>query len=228
MSETTEIFEHKELLSIIEENEITTIDLRIATKNNDEINWITISYPVKSLNLEKFFKNSDIQEFNPIIRGQKRSVATLNIQEAFIDLFLAHKTLVFLTHDKELYTLQEFQAKNATLYFEFELHTDTESNMFVLDVYRDVRGEIVAAMLDMGIKVVSHYQTYTLSHCIIVNFTGDLRTYIELKYKIRYIISMIANTYNIVLNTNKGVMKQLSFECELKEFSMLISQFSKN
>ena len=194
----------KELKEIILSQDIVMIDIRYINHNGD---WNSISYLSNHFN-ELFFKNYiyiDDIVLNP-----------LNKNRYFIDHFLSHKTLVFLTDIQSNIIKCDKNTKNFFYDLDFYIENDNDNenevnidNKYlspILDKFRDFRGEIIASLLDFKVDIVKHYHSdLPNKHTIVISKNKDSFVNLDSIQKVKYAILMTANAYNIKINTKKGI-----------------------
>ncbi|MDR2008740.1 MAG: hypothetical protein LBQ34_07220 [Alphaproteobacteria bacterium] len=126
-------------------------------------------------------------------------IKNIDLSSAFVEVFLAHKTLVFFADSLDL-----SDASSITNKYSFKLGN---SNTIPLaapdsDNYRDFLGEIVSSLLDIGEKVAYFYKDKDGFHSLVLTDSSKYS-----KTKLKYAITMVAKAYNVVIVKDCGIFK---------------------
>lgn len=178
-----------DIKKIIEEEDIINIDVR--NISDDGVKCVTFCSRFVINNLDFFFMKG--------YRSRELILGNLDLSSAFMEVFLAHKTLVFFADDMHHSNDQSYEKENK---YNFAI-IDNITPYWATpeqDNYRDFVGEVVSSLKDMGEKIRYFYADKDNMYSIILDS--------ESKYsleKVKYAILMVAKAYNININETKGV-----------------------
>lgn len=200
-----------DLDQIIKDNEIIAVDIRYM---GDDHYWSCISHSA-----QYFLKHHDDFFKNDFLIDNNITLKSLSKDRYFIDPFLSHKTLVFLTDKSPRgFLVSSYLDKfinNNKYYYYFEItnkkHIKNTKNINDLhhmgtqfDAYRDFKTEIMTSLLEMGINIVSFYESNNKSYFVIESMNNPLFDFDNYQ-KIKYGILMLANIYEISINMEQGI-----------------------
>jgi glutamine synthetase len=200
----------EQIKNLISQNDISFIDIRFTNSSGV---WQGLSFLAKDFNFD-------------ILNGlnfEGTNIAPINLSRHFIDPFLAHKTLVFLSEDAKA-VLEPSTDFSLLIKVIFEILEDNINNLYSMpsidflappyDNAKDIRAEIVQALNAMNVKTYTHYmlnlQNNKSKHILMLQKTIDRMQNIDNIQKTKYAILMVAKAYKIKINTNFGVFKDYS------------------
>ncbi|MCL2567594.1 MAG: hypothetical protein FWE18_05855 [Alphaproteobacteria bacterium] len=169
-----------DIKKFILEEDILYLEIRSITNKNTKSVVFTAKYLLN--NLDSFFS----ENFN----DSNISIKNIDISSGFLEVFLAHKTLVFFAQSLDLLE----SSTNANKY-SFNILNDNNENPLAApheDIYRDFMGEISSSLLDIGEKPAYFYKDSHFFRSLVLQESS-----IYSKEKLKYAISMVAKAYNI-------------------------------
>ncbi|MDR0484468.1 MAG: hypothetical protein LBH40_04260 [Alphaproteobacteria bacterium] len=165
---------------ILAEN-IIHLEIRSITKTSTKSVVFTANYAINNLD---FLKNN----FN----DNNISITNIDLNSSFVEVFLAHKTLVLFAESLQLLNHLSFNKYSFAI---VDNNNNTPLSSPEVDNYRDFIGEISSSLLDIGEKVAYFYKDNNNLHSLVLQESSKYS-----KEKIRYAISMVAKAYNITVN----------------------------
>lgn len=172
-------------------------------KNIDEIKKFIVEENIVNIDIRSI-TNQGVKSvvFNAVLSSLEDLLKSKNIildfNSSFMEVFLAHKTLVVFTETLELLEKVESNSFSfAILNNEVDILATPER-----DNYRDFVGEVVSALGDMGEEFSYFYADADNMYTIVLN----TNTKYSLE-KVKYAIQMVAKAYNVDIDKTKGVFK---------------------
>lgn len=181
----------EEIKKFIEQENIVNLDIRSISKEG--INCVTFNARLVDKILGEKFEDENI------------SISGIDLTSSFVEVFLAHKTLVFFADD--MYSYPEGTRRyGVEIKYSFAI-TDNKVDFWASpdrDNYRDFVGEVVSSLHDINEKVTYFYCDEDNLHSIALQNSS--------KYsleKVKYAILMVAKAYNVSIDKSRGVFNKL-------------------
>ncbi len=196
----------EDIKNIIDSEEIMSIDIRYVDNLG---RWSGVSFVAKSFDYDILSQSIQLNEFrlNPV-----------DLTRCFIDPFLAHKTLVFLTDILETEDIIALQEKETNEMYQISFYFDntviehgktTSKGSFSMAPYdegRDIRTEICLALSEMGVDIVFHHHgDESNKHVILLRNNDNALSMVDDIQKIKYCCLMVSKAYKLEINTDKGI-----------------------
>ncbi len=188
---------HNSLKEFIISEDVKNIDIRAINMLDNK--WYSISLPANSFTYRVFEEDFSYGDLH---------LSQMDISRSFIDIFMAHKTLVFLTELQNVKLKESaYQIKHATYNLGFVIISDGFDNMHAFasaleDTNRDFIGEIVSAIQSIGVKIDYFHKGAGNFYNFVISIDDEMIKHVDNIQKVKYAITMVARAYHVDVRTN--------------------------